>query len=75
MSDQAELLAAVGKALYGKQWKSEMARNRNVRDKTVDEWAMGVGPAIPAGVWAELRAELDALRKHIVDDLLPQIPR
>jgi hypothetical protein len=44
MSDQAELFAAVGKALYGKQWKGEMARNRNVRDKTVDEWAMGVGP-------------------------------
>ena len=75
MSDRAELFASVGKALYGRQWKSEMARNRNVRDKTVDEWAMGVGPAIPVGVWDELRAELDALRKHIVDDLLPQIPR
>ena len=74
MSDQAELFASVGKALYGRQWKSEMARNRNVRDKIVDEWAMGVGPAIPTGVWDELRAELDALRKHI-GELLPQLPR
>ena len=72
MSDKAELLAEVGKALYGAQWRSEMARNRNVRSQVVDEWAAGKGPAIPAGVWAELRAELDARRSHIVD-LLEQV--
>ena len=67
MSDKAELFAMVGKALYGAQWRSEMARSRNVRSQVVDEWAAGKGPAIPPGVWAELRAELDARRSHIVD--------
>jgi hypothetical protein len=67
MSDKAELLASVGKALYGAQWRSEMARSRNVRSQVVDEWAAGKGPPIPSGVWAELRAELEARRSHIVD--------
>ncbi len=74
MSDKAELFAAVGKALYGTQWRSEMARNRNVRSTTVDEWAAGKGEPIPTGVWAELRAELQAQRSHIAD-LLEAIPR
>jgi len=74
MSDKAELFAAVGKALYGAQWRSEMARNRNVRSTTVDEWAAGKGEPIPTGVWAELRAELQAHRSHIAD-LLESIPR
>ncbi len=72
MTEKAELLALVGKALYGQQWRSEMARSRNVRSQVVDEWAAGKGPPIPAGVWAELRAELDARRSHIVD-LLEQV--
>lgn len=74
MSDQAELFIVIGQALYGQQWKGEMARSRNVRDSTVNEWAAGKGAAIPAGVWDELRAELDARRKHIAD-LLPRIPK
>jgi hypothetical protein len=74
MSDKAELFAAVGKILYGTQWRSEMARNRNVRSTTVDEWAVGKGGAIPQGVWDELRAELQAHRSHI-GDLLESIPR
>lgn len=72
MSDKAELFATVGKALYGTQWRSEMARSRNVRSQVVDEWAAGKGPPIPPGVWAELRAELDARRSHIID-LLDEI--
>ena len=44
-----------------------MARSRNVRSQVVDEWAAGKGEPIPPGVWAELRAELDAHRSHIVD--------
>jgi len=67
MSDKAELFAMVGKALYGAQWRGEMARSRNVRSQVVDEWAAGKGPPIPPGVWAELRAELEARRSHIVD--------
>lgn len=74
MSDKAELLAMVGKALYGAQWRSEMARSRNVRSQVVDEWAAGKGPPIPPGVWAELRAELEARRGHIVD-LLDEVRR
>ncbi len=74
MSDKAELLASVGKALYGTQWRAEMARSRNVRSQVVDEWAAGKGPPIPPGVWAELRAELEARRSHIVD-LLDEVRR
>ena len=74
MSDKAELFAMVGKALYGAQWRSEMARSRNVRSQVVDEWAAGKGQPIPSGVWAELRAELEAHRSHIID-LLDEVRR
>ncbi len=74
MSEKAELFATVGKALYGGQWRSEMARSRNVRAQVIDEWAAGKGPPIPPGVWAELRAELEARRNHIAD-LLDEVRR
>lgn len=61
------LLRECGKALYGQQWQSALARDLQVADRTVRRWAAGEF-GMPPGLCVELRqllnqrrAELDAL--------------
>ena len=46
------LLTLIGKALYGDQWQSDMARALDINPRTVRYWvAKG---EVPASVWPEL---------------------
>lgn len=48
-----ELLCAVGEALYGPRWQTELARELEVSDRTIRRWLAGdVEPA--PGVWIDL---------------------
>lgn len=50
----ADRLAAIGRALYGERWQSELARALNVADRTVRRWIAGeMEPS--QGVWTDLR--------------------
>lgn len=57
------LLAEIGEALYGIQWRSALARDLEVAMQTVWRWDHGSNP-VPAWAWARLavvtrhRAEL-----------------
>jgi hypothetical protein len=48
------LFTAAGRALYGPQWQSELARSLEVSDRTVRRWIKG-DSEIPEGVWSDLR--------------------
>ena len=61
------LLAAVGKALYGPLWQSELGRNVGVATRTVQRWAAGRRP-IPDDLSGEL-AELCRLKHIALDDI------
>lgn len=66
-----ENLRMIGQALYGQQWKSDLARDLGVADRTVRRWLAGESE-MPAGAQDELRqlclkrsAELAALAAKI----------
>lgn len=46
-------LTAIGEALYGSQWQSELARALDVNDRTVRRWASGKN-ALPEKLSEEL---------------------
>ncbi len=46
-------LNAVGAALYGPQWQSQLARDLGVSIRTMQRWAAGQF-SIPDGVWPEI---------------------
>lgn len=48
-----DLFRAIGEALYGPQWQSELARQLDVNLATMRRWATGKF-AIPPGIWADL---------------------
>jgi hypothetical protein len=52
MNDQP-LVVAVGTALYGSRWQSELARALEVSDRTVRRWAAGQEIPRP-GVYRDL---------------------
>ena len=54
-----EQLAAIGEALYGYGWQSEMARRRGVSHRTVRHWASGRN-RMPGDLAAWLLSETDA---------------
>ncbi len=58
-------LTAVGGALYGPQWQSQLARDLGVAIRTMQRWAAGEF-TIPPGVWPEIgdlcRARGNALK-------------
>ena len=71
-----DLLDEVGRALYGPQWQSEMARELGVAIRTVQRWAVGNYPP-PPGVAFDLG---DLLRKRrgdlaILAKKLPRRPK
>lgn len=47
------LLHAIGEALWGSRWQTDMAEALKVASRTVRRWASGETD-IPPGVWAEL---------------------
>jgi hypothetical protein len=61
-------LRAVGKALYGPRWQSELSRDLNVAVRTVQRWDAGER-GIPASLGDDLR-ELLVQRRIDIDELL-----
>ena len=43
MGGNAELLRVVGEALYGRQWQAPLSRDLGVTDRTIRNWAAGLG--------------------------------
>lgn len=61
----ADLVQAVGVALYGPRWQTELARDLDVSDRTVRRWVSG--DDVPAGVTADLRRLCEARRQALAD--------
>jgi transcriptional regulator with XRE-family HTH domain len=60
------LLSEAGRALYGTQWQSDLARALDVNPRTVRRWASGED--IPRlGVYADLLALCDNRAKELKD--------
>lgn len=59
---ETPLIVAVGRALYGPRWQSELAREIEVSDRTMRRWAAGEFEP-PAGVYAQLLELLRARRR------------
>jgi hypothetical protein len=56
-STSAELILAIGPALFGAQWKRDLSRALDINDRTVNRWvAEKVEPR--ASVWIDLLALL-----------------
>jgi DNA-binding XRE family transcriptional regulator len=53
MSDTPELLAAVGHALYGSRWVTDMSDELGINRRTITRWLRGDYEPQP-GVWGEL---------------------
>lgn len=49
-----EMLSTIGRALYGQQWQSDMARDLGVNNRTVRRWV--AGESQPDGIMADLLA-------------------
>ncbi len=67
------LFRAIGTALYGPQWQSEMARQLDVALRTVQRWSAGSSP-VPDSIRPELRTLMDEQRTllvKLIDDLEP----
>lgn len=72
MSDTT-LLVAVGQALYGTRWQSELARALGVSDRTVRGWISGrMEPR--QGVYRDL-LDLVRQRRDALSPLIPQLER
>lgn len=68
--DDRGLLAAIGEALYGERWKTELANDLKIDDRSLRRWIQT--SEIPQGMWREL-AELLEARRVDIDCLLPQV--
>lgn len=68
--DDQQLLFAVGLALYGARWHTDIARDLDVSERAVRNWRNGA--PIPAGVWQDI-AGLIRARRAEMDTLLPLI--
>lgn len=69
----ATLLREIGQAIDGEYWMLPMAKRRGVADRTVRRWA-NEETEIPAGIWPELRGDLEAHRRRL-DALIKKLPR
>ena len=69
---KAALLRRSGLALWGDNWRGDMARALKVRRDSVDGWSSGKTD-VPDGVMADLAKLVTERRKHL-DDLLPTAP-
>lgn len=69
----AELLRAVGVALYGEQWQNELGRDLDVNPRQIRRWLAGQYDPKP-GVWAELSVICEK-RASDIGALLREIKR
>ena len=53
MTLNSDHLRAVGEALYGSPWQTNLAHDLGVSDRTVRRWARG-DFEIPVGVWSDI---------------------
>jgi ribosome-binding protein aMBF1 (putative translation factor) len=67
-----DLLARIGRALFGSYWQTALAAEIEVNERTVRRWAAG-DSAIPDGIAAEL-ARLLELRAMDIRYLLADLP-
>jgi hypothetical protein len=65
--DDRTLLAAIGEALYRQSWKTELAGDLNVDDRSLRRWIQT--GEVPEGVWRDLIVLL-ADRRGVIDSLL-----
>ena len=67
--DDRTLLAAVGAALHGRDWKQPLAEQLGVDDRSLRRWIQA--GHVPPGVWADLAALLErhnaAVRRLITE--------
>lgn len=66
-------LRAVGEALYGDMWQSNLARDLGVNSRRVREWLAGERRT-PSGVWADIAALLSE-RQAKIASLLADMDR
>ncbi|MEG9883839.1 MAG: hypothetical protein V6Z86_04310 [Hyphomicrobiales bacterium] len=64
----ARELTAIGQALYGPRWQTDLARNLGFDSSRIRQWLAGARP-IPKTIWAELAGHL-AMRKMTIDRVL-----
>ena len=65
-----DLLADIGRALYGPYWHRELARALDVHERTVRRWEQGL---FPAERWLPLVEPLVRDRGGHLDELLARI--
>jgi len=68
--DDRGLLAAIGMALYGPSWKSELAHDLGVEDRSLRRWIQT--SEVPIGVWRDLFVLL-ADRRDVIEPLLAEL--
>lgn len=64
-------LAKAGKALYGVNWKNQLARDLDVNPTRIRDWSAGKRD-IPPGIWASIVALLKQ-RRATIDAVLRDI--
>ncbi|MEF9677731.1 hypothetical protein ABRQ00_22525 [Pectobacterium aroidearum] len=66
--DKIEMLENIGSAMYGKNWKSEIARVSGINDRTIRQWAAGERP-IPdmflRGLLSECARHIDSVKSAL----------
>jgi len=68
--DDRTLLAAIGEALYGQSWKTELAGDLKIDDRSLRRWIQT--GEVPEGVWRDLIVVL-ADRRGVIDSLLIEV--
>ena len=64
--DDRTLLFEIGEALYGQNWKTQVAGELSIDDRSLRRWIQS--GEVPPGVWCELRTLL-ARRKAAITKL------
>jgi hypothetical protein len=59
-----DLIRAVGEALWGSRWQTDMSDALGVGDRTVRRWAAGETEPAP-GVWHELLKAIEARQAQL----------
>ena len=67
----SRLLIEAGEALYGREWKTALATDLGVSERTIRRWAAG-SHDVPAGLRADL-LRLTIERAAVLDDLAERL--
>ncbi|KXU30119.1 hypothetical protein A0J57_10630 [Sphingobium sp. 22B] len=43
MDEGEDILRVTGEALYGRQWQTPLSRDLHISDRTIRNWAAGIG--------------------------------